>query len=499
MVKIAKEHWMLAIIFLLVLGARLYMVLPEKAFDYSAYDALRQAEHIRETGAPLFKDSLSYSGRTIVFPPLFYYVLAGLSFLMPLELAAKVLPSIGFASLSLIMYLIAKHLTKNRTASLLAAFFCGFVPVIYTTLNQASVYSLSLPLIFLLAYSFMRIDEKGFAALSLILAMLLLLTHAAVFILFLTIPVYFVIVRLGRQELSKKELEISFFMFFLALWFNLLLYKRAFLMHGISFIWQNIPSPLLSSYFSDISVLGITYAVGVIPLLLGVYAVYHVFFKTKSQSATLFISFALVSFIMLWLKLIPIGAGLLFLSLNLIILSSYAIKIILVSISKTKVPKLSAWLVIGLIFFFIVSTLSPFVVSTAQERDDMPSEQDISDLEWVRTNTEPDAVVLGRLEEGFMITYLAQRKNVADQNFLLIKNIDQRYEDINKIFTLRLEAEAVRLINDYHIDYIFLSRNTMRYYNITGLFYAEPRCFEIVKGPNPEGGLIYKFLDCEVA
>jgi hypothetical protein len=495
MIKITREHWILALIFLLVLGTRLYLVLPERAFEYGAYDTLRQAEHIQQTGLPLFKDPLSYSGRTIVFPPLFYYVLAGFGFFMPLELAAKIVPSLAFASLSLVIYLIAKHLTKNRTAALLAAFFCGFVPIIYATLNQASVYSLSLPLIFLLSYAFMRIDEKGFPTLSLILTMMLLLTHASVFILFISLPIYFIIVRLGKQELSKKEVEIALFMFFLALWFNLLLYKKAFLTHGISFIWQNIPAPLLSSYFSDISFLGITYAVGVIPLLLGVYAVYNVFFKTKSQAATLFISFAIISFIMLWLKLIPINAGLLFLSLNLIILSSYAIKVILVSISKTKVPRLSILFILAITVLFILTTLSPFVVSTREERLGVPPQQDIRALEWIRNNTEKDAVVLGRVEEGFLINYVAQRKNVADQNFILIKNIDQRYNDVNHLFTIRLESEAVRLINDYSVGYIFLSTHSMKSYNITQLFYADPECFDLIYDRD---ALIYQFLDCEV-
>jgi hypothetical protein len=495
MVKITKEHVILALIFILVLGTRLYFILPEKSFDYEAYDALRQAQHIKETGVPLFKDPLSYSGRTIIFPPLFYYLLAGAGFLMPLELAAKLLPSLAFSALTLVIYLIAKHLTKNRSAALVTAFFSGFVPILYASLNQISVYSLSLLLIFLLSYAFMRIEERKFAILCIILTILLLLTHISGFMLLMSFLIYLFIVRIEKQELSKKEIEVSFFLFFLALWFNLLLYNKAFLIHGISFIWQNIPAPLLSSYFRDLSFLGVIYAMGVIPLVLGVYAVYHVFFNTKNQTATLFISFAFISFLMLWLKLIPFKAGLLFLSMNLIILSSYSLKIILVSLSKTKTPQLANVIIAFIVILFILTALTPFIVTARTDKKNIPSPEDIHALEWLGNSTEKGDVVLGRFEEGFLINFIAKRKNVADQNFLLINNIDQRYNDITNLFTLRLKSEAVRLMNDYKINYIFLSTQTMKEFNITSLFYADKDCFELVYN---QSALIYRFLECEI-
>jgi uncharacterized membrane protein len=294
---------------------------------------------------------------------------------------------------------------------------------------------------------------------------------------------------------NKREIEIALFLFFLTIWFNLLLYKKAFLLHGIKFIWQNIPTLLLSSYFEDISFLGVISAVGVLSLLLGVYAIYHVFFKTKSQAATLYISFVFISFIMLWFKLIPFRAGLLFLSINLIILSAYGIKIILVSISKTKTPWLSGVFVLLLIILFILTSITPFVMTAKSEITKSPPHDDIKALEWIKNNTREKAVVLGRVEEGFLINYVAKRKNVADQNFLMINNIDQRYNDINLLFTLRLKSEAVRLLNDYNIDYIFLSTQSMKEYNMTKLFYADQDCFDLVYRNQ---AIVYKFLRCNV-
>lgn len=490
--RITREHILLALLFILVLSTRLFFVFQEQGFDYDAYSTLRQTEHIKETGLPLFKDSLSFSGRTFITPPIFYYLLAIFNLILPLTLVAKLIPSIAFSTLVIIIYIITKHITKNRTAAFLAALFSGFVPIIYATLNQASVYSLSLPLIFLLSYFFLRIEEKRFAILSIVLTIILLLTHTSVFILLISFLVYFLILRLEKQKLHTRELEITLFFFFLALWFNLLLYKKAFFLHGIRFIWQNIPLPLLSAYFKEISFLGVIYAVGIIPLLLGVYAVYHTLFKTKNRAATLYISFALVSFIMLWLKLIPFKTGLLFLSINLILLSAYSLKIILINLAKTKIPRLSSIVVGVIVLLFILTTLTPFVTTIKTE---IPSSQDIKALEWIKDNTKNNDVVLGRFKEGFLISYVAERRNVADSNFLLIKNINQRYDDINHLFNLRLESEAIRLINRYDIDYIFLSTKSMEEYNISKLFYAEEECFEVVYDKD---ALIYESLGCEI-
>jgi len=491
-IKITREQIIVAMLFLIVLAIRLFLSFQTPGFDYDSYYALRQAEHISQTGLPLFKDLLSYSGRTFIAPPFFYYLLAGFSFIMPLELAAKLIPSIIWAALVIIIYLIVKYLTKNRTAAFISSLFSGFVPVLFTTLNQASVYSLSLFLIFLLSYAFLRIEEKGFTTMSIVVTIILLLTHASVFILLISFFVYFIILALEKQEISKKEAEIALFLFFLSLWFYVLLYKKAFFLHGISFIWQNIPSPLLSSYFQDISFFGVIYAVGIIPLLLGVYAIYITSFKTRNRAAMVYISFALISFIMLWLKLVPFQIGLLLLSLNLAILSGVVIKTSLVALSKTKISRFT-WIITGaLVILFIITVIPSFLV---KPNTSIPPPEDVKALEWVRNNTEENAVILGKVQEGFLINYVADRKNVADSNFLLIKEINQRYDDINSLFTLRLKSEALRLLNKYDVGYVFLSSKSMQEYNLTQLFYAEKSCFDLVYD---KGAKVYEFLGCDV-
>ena len=92
-----KEYIWLALIFSLVLGMRLYFAFQAPYFSEDAYFNIRQVEHIRETGLPLFKDDLSYSGRNFLFQPFFQYILAFFNLFMPLNLVCKLLPNI-FAS-----------------------------------------------------------------------------------------------------------------------------------------------------------------------------------------------------------------------------------------------------------------------------------------------------------------------------------------------------------------------------------------------------------------
>lgn len=483
---------LLAIVFLVVLGARLAFMSYEGGFDNSSYFTLRQADHIRQTGLPLFNDSLSYSGRTFIFPPLFHYLLAGLSIIINLSLAAKILTSVLFACLAITVYAIAKYLTKNRTASFMAAIFSGLIPAMYANVNNISPMPLSLLLAFLLSYTFMRLEEKGFATLSIIITILLLLTEASIFLLLMTFMFYFVMLALEQQSPNNKEIELTVFLLFLSLWFYILVYKKAFFVNGLRVIWENLPAPLLSSYFSDINFIGLLYSVGVFSLVLGVYAIYNVFFKTKSRATNIYISFALISFVMLWFKMITLASGLMFLSTCMIILSSYSIKTIMVNLSKTKASHHISMVLGAIVVLFILTSIMPFFTI---EKSQAPTQKELSALKWIRDNVRSDAIVLGRVEEGFLINYLAQRKNVADTNFLFINNINQRYSDVESILNLRIKSEAVRLINKYKVDYIYLSGSSMQEYNITSLFYADSDCFEKVYDNET---VVYRFLGCKI-
>ena len=107
-------------------------------FTYDSYFNLRQVQHIHDTGLPLYNDPLSYGGRELVFLPFFHYLLAGFSFILPLELAAKILPNFFMALLTIIIFYLSKKITNNDSAALVSAFLVGILPVLFFT-NDFSV------------------------------------------------------------------------------------------------------------------------------------------------------------------------------------------------------------------------------------------------------------------------------------------------------------------------------------------------------------------------
>ncbi|MBU4283538.1 MAG: hypothetical protein KJ968_00355, partial [Nanoarchaeota archaeon] len=67
------------------------------------------------------------------------------------------------------------------------------------------------------------------------------------------------------------------------------------------------------------------------------------------------------------------------------------------------------------------------------------------------------------------------------KNFLLIKDAEQRLENVRIIYTTHYETDAIPLLNKYNIKYIVLSKRSMSDYDITDLNYrTDEKCFELV-------------------
>ena len=75
----------------------------------------------------MFKDSLSYGGRTFLFIPVFHYILAIFSSTLTVGIALKLIPNLFASSIVLIVYLITKKITKNDQISLITSFVSAFI------------------------------------------------------------------------------------------------------------------------------------------------------------------------------------------------------------------------------------------------------------------------------------------------------------------------------------------------------------------------------------
>jgi len=490
--------WLL-LIFLVVLAIRLYIAFQTPLFNYDAYFSLRQIDNIKDSGFPLYKDALSYGGKTQLFAPLNYYILAGFSLIMPSEVAAKIIPNIIAALIIFIVYYLSFKITKNNKISTITSFMSGFIPIYFVDINRISINYLAILLIFTIVYCMLRLNERKYVDYALILMFLLVLSTSMAFVLVIGLLLYLLLLKLENFAVEMKELEIILFFTFLVFWVNLLIYKNAFLTHGLLVIWQNIPVTILSSFFSNIGFIQVLGAVSIIPIIFGVYAFYAAFHLERSKDVMILISVGLSAFILLWFKLMDFISGLIFLSITLVILTSYSLKRLSDFIEKSKIHRYDKIITAAIIILFIITVIPSLVSIVSSSRIgplSTPSMNDVVTLKWCSENLPKSAVITAGLEEGNMVAYYGQRKNIMDTNFLLTPQIDQRLDDLNSIYTTTFETKAISTLNKYNSKYILVTQETLKNYNIAKVSYVDDdKCFKLEYYRN--GTYLYN-TDCKV-
>ena len=496
--KINRDYVLLALIFCFVLGFRLFFALRTPNFtDSTSYFNLRQIEHIKQTALPLYQDDLSYSGRFLVFLPFFHYLLAISSFFLPIWVVGKLMPAIFASCLVLITYLISFEITKSKESSLFTALVSGFIPIfIDETINTVSEYTLVIPLTLTVIYFLMKVrDDKRSVPLFLVSMFFLAITHQTVFVLVISLLFYLVLIRLEDLSHSKAETELILFSSFFVTWLGFVLFKRAFSLYGPAVVWQNIPLTIMAQHFKDLNVLEAIYKIGIIPFVFGFYMIYKTVFIEKDRRLYLLISFALTVFILVWLRLIRLDLGLVYLSIFLTLLFSPFYKTLIIYIKKTRFSKNKGWFVVLLLLIFVLTAFLPCVGYANAAIARAFGEEEIKAFEWARDKTKEDGVVLATLEEGHLVTAIAQRKNVVDNNFLMQQNVDQRLNDAKTIYTTMFETEAIRLLTKYGVDYILFSERARKEYKIEQLSYVgDEKCFRLVYNNSIK---IYQSL-CEI-
>lgn len=463
---------LLVIIFLAVLGFRLYFALQSETFSPDAYFELRQIKAIKDTGIPIYHDALSYTGRDFLFVPTFHYILAAFSFFMPVMLVGKILPNIFAAALVFIAYLIAKHITKDTKASLFTAAISGFIPIyISSTLNTVSPHSLQIPLMFLALYAFMRQNRKEFVILFVLLTFLLPLVHLSSLILILGFFIYTLLAHLEKFQYKARTLELVMFFIFITLWMSLLVFKDAFLMHGPGLIWQNIPASILGQYFRQITLAQAVSGIGIFPLIIGCYVLYKYMFREKRKDIYLLTSLAIAVSLLLWMRLITITLGLSLLGIVLALMFSLFFKIFFDYLHKTKLARLASISFIVIILIFLATSIIPSIIFAATTQTVAPAE--IAAVGWLNENAEEDTVLLAPLRLGNLIVYENQVANVADTKFLMAPMPEQRLEDIREIYSTSFEINAIELMDDYDVTHLYVPQDA-------SIKYLTDACFELV-------------------
>ena len=487
---------LLIVLFAVVLSLRLYFAFSLHYFSSDdSYFHLRQVEHIRSTGLPIFYDDLSFSGRTHVFSPVFDYLIALFALFLPVVFAAKLVTNVFAASFVFFAYLVAKKVSHNSFAAFSAAFLSGFVPVFFAgTAAALSPVSVVLPLMFFLIYAFLRINEKPWLFCYLFLLVFLTLMTPLVLIFILGLFIYLLVILIEQLKPCREELEVSLFSIFFVLWAHFIIFKRLFVFHGPALIWQNIPPDILSNYFVKANIAVIIYGVGILPFVLGMYLVYLYSFKKKDLFVYLTISFAASAGFLLWLRLITLENGMMFFGAFLVILFALWLNYFLGYVKQSRASRYrSAFVALifaGLLLFSVYPSLEMAVRNVHSISD-----EEISALNWIARNSPDDAVVVASPDEGNLVAAIAGRRNVIDSRFLLQPDAKQRLYDVRRIYTANLEIEVIGLLDKYDADYIYFSDNARALFGREELGYVED-CFEKVYD---NGVQVYQRKGCRLS
>lgn len=461
-------------ILILTLSFRLYLAFSSPYFDSDlAYFNARIIENIIETKRPFSFDPLSYGGHDIIYPQLFHYIM---SFFSSIPEFMKVLPEIFILPLTIIAYFIAKKLTRDPLAALITALLVSFSPaLLFHTSNQISVYTLAIPLFYLMLLCLMDITTRNNLYVFIASSFLLPLLHPISFLFACSILFYLVLSSSESLKVDSNTKEAVLFSFFLILLINFILFKKAFLLYGIGIIQQNIPPQLLAQHFLSPNIFNSLYLIGIIPLILGSFGVFQGVFKQKDKNIILLTSILLTIMLLLLLKLIDLSTGLLFFSISLTLIASVAISRVIKYLEITRIHRIKNLMIAAGIFLIIAIVIVPAFFSTSK----IITPFEISTLESVARDAAPDATVLAPVSQGHLVSYFTQRKNVADSNFILAPSPQQRLQDIKIAYTTISASKALEIFHKYNIQYIFVSKEAQRVYGISRPPYLDDEtCFK---------------------
>jgi len=464
-------------IFALTLTLRLLLAFLIPNFTYDSYYNLRQVQHIHETGLPLYQDPLSYGGRELFFLPLFHYVTAAFSFILPLEIAAKIIPNLLMSLLTIIIFYLSYKITENERASLVSSLLVGILPMLFFT-NSFGMESLFLPLVFFTVFCFLNLPKTKYLNLYLLSFILLCFTSPATFLIIIGLGVYLLLSYLENKKINEEEKEVLLFSLFVYVWIQFLFFKKVFLQEGISFIQQNVPLPLLQNYFPQITILDAIGLVGIIPFLVGIYIVYKSLFQVKNRKIFLLISLVISTTVLSWFKLIRFNLSLTLFGITLAILFAPFYQDLMSYIEKTKGVRWQKYLPYLIIFILVLSIL-PLSLSTAWGQS-TPANEEIDAFKWLAQNSPEQAGALSLMEEGSLVSYYGNRRNLMDDQFTLIPDIEQRFGDTYTLYTTKFQAQALKKADQYKIQYLVLTPTAKEKYQINNFAYITSDCFKKV-------------------
>ncbi len=473
--KIKKERTLLSLILLFILIFNLYFAFQTPYFTSDAsYFHLKQAEHIKNHFMPLMNDPLT-NGNIINDPMLFHYILAPFT-LSPLLL--KLFSVILILLTPLSIYYFSKKLTNKNYFAALSAIIFTLTPIFLRyTLNQLTPYVLVIPITLAILSIILNIEHH--LNYFLIFSFILPLIHPAAIIITLTLIFYWISVYTEAIEISNTEKESIAFFIFLTLLIAFIFFKQSMLNQGVSLLYQYNVSELLKSSLDYFTISEVVHQINIIPLFFGILGI-GLSIKSKNKIFILTNSLVIAILFMLITGLIQLEVGLLFLTAALSVLATYGFEKTYSYLERTKLPSLKTYFNIILNIIILALVIIPAYPSASKIIEiDTISLGEYEAFKWLEEHTNPDSKVLASPIEGDYITHISKRKNIIHTHVSSLRNPEKLFSDIETVYTSYFETEALKNLNEYQVDFFYVSKRGKQFYNQGEIKYLENEdCFQ---------------------
>lgn len=435
---------------------RIILAAQSPTLDYDAYSTVRQVEHIKDTALPLLQDPLAPHASAGVTFPLFAYIIAFSTLLLPDDIAYLIVPNLIAVLLHAALYYLILELTNSRNLSIIGATASIFIPsYLSATLLTLSSLSLAIPLlvVFLTLFLKLRKTKENRNVLLFVFA-LLAFTHpiALLCIPFLIISVILATIRRSRDE--TIQLEFALFAIFFLLWLYILLYRESLATIGLHTLFGNLPSDAIDVAYGSVSLTLLAVAIGIIPFGLALYAAYREGLAHHiGIQATLALAISIV--LVMTLKIIPLTTGLAVFSVVCVALACVGLQHLHNARKAFKKQHLSQAGIAVLAIIFIFTSVLSTVAAGLQAVHTTPPVAFIRGAQWLEENSPQDSLVLAPPEYGYMLQAVAKRPVYLNENYLAHENANELYEATQDILT---STRPGYLARQERVEYIVSDR-----------------------------------------
>ncbi|MGB9748269.1 MAG: hypothetical protein ACP5OZ_01585 [Candidatus Woesearchaeota archaeon] len=464
----------LAALFVCSLFLRIYFARSIYFPDDGSYFHLRQIAYISKKFFPFFYDELSYSGRMVVILPVFDYIMAMLNKFIPEKINYFYTTKIISSLICVVVFLITKSFFRNNSAALFSATGVCFLPLLFgETLHSATPLSFTIILMLLLTYSFIRIKKRESLLPYIAFFLSALFTSTLTLVFIVGIWIFLIFSYTENLENKNRYFELGVFSTSLAIWTYLIVFKEALSINGAAVFWQGMPELFARNALSSLNIRIITYSIGSVSFLAGLYIITKYLFKKKNDFFYIAFSIVLASILLIFLNLISVKNGLIIIGINISMLSGFFVLEFQEFIKKTNFAKLKNFMLFFIFGVLILNNILLCISYSNENIKNFPGREEVMAMEYLKENSEKDSAVLSKIKYGNLITYYAKRKNVIDNNFLLVNDAQTRYYDVERFYKTIYAVDAIKIMNKYNAKYFIVDNEIPKYLN-------DEECFKLI-------------------